>query len=104
MRRREQEYPGGTIDIANAEDISAGVTASLANFDRWTLLLNAAGAIDITVEISPDGGTTWYEIPESPLSFSGAGDKTEELGYDATNIRLTGSNATNVTSQVRGVF
>jgi len=104
MRRRKQEYPGGTIDIADAEDISGGVTASLANFDRWTLLIHVGGAIDITVEVSPDNGTTWYEIPESVLSYSAATDDVLNLGYDATDIRLTGSNTTSTTAQVRGVF
>jgi len=102
--KRAGKYPADTVDIASTEDISGGVTGSLSNFDRWTLYINVAGAIDITVELSPDGGTTWYEIPESALSYSAAADDVLEMGYDATRIRLTGSNATNVTAQVRGVF
>jgi len=104
MPRRRNEYPGETVGIADAEDISGGVEAELSNYDRWTLYVHVAGAIDITVELSPDGGTTWYEIDESPYSYGGVTDDTEEFGYDADRIRLTGSNATNVTAQVRGVF
>jgi len=104
MPRRRQNYPGETVDVASAEDISGGVTAELSNYNRWTLFIHVAGAIDVTVELSPDGGDTWYESPESPLSYSGTGDDAVEFGYDATDIRLTGSNATNITAQIRGVF
>jgi len=104
MGRRRKKYPGETVNVSDAEDISGGVTAELSNYDRWTLYISVAGAIDITVELSPDGGTTWYEIPESPLSYGAAADDAMEIGYSATNLRLTGSNVTNTTAQVRGVF
>jgi len=98
-------YPDGeTINIATAEDISGGVTAPLANYNRWTLFIHVADAIDITVEISPDNGDTWYEIPESPLSYSAATDDVLEVGYDGTDVRLTGSNTTDVTADIRGVY
>jgi len=95
---------GETIGIADAEDISGGVVASLANYDRWTLFIHVAGAIDITVELSPDDKATWYEIPESVLSYGSATDDVLTLGYDGTDIRLTGSNTADTTAQVRGVF
>jgi len=104
MPRRRIEYPGEIVDIASAEDISGGVTAELSNYDRWTLFIHVAAAVDITVELSPDDGDTWYEIPESVLSYGGAADDALEFGYDATHIRLTGSNTTDTTAQVRGVF
>jgi len=92
-----------TVSICDAADISGGVTAELSNYSRWTLYIHVAGAIDITVELSPDGGSTWYEIPESALSYGGATDDALSLGYDATHIRLTGSNTTSTTAQVRGI-
>jgi len=95
---------GETVIIASAEDISGGVTAELSNYDRWTLFVHVADAIDITVELSSDGGDTWFEIPESPLSYSGAADDANDMGYDATHIRLTGSNTTSTTAHIRGVF
>jgi len=104
LSSRAPKDEGETVTIASSADISSGVTAALKNFKRWTLYLKAAGAIDITIELSPDGGTTWFTIPESPVSFSAAGDDVIEFGYDATNIRLTGSNGTQVTAQVRGVY
>ena len=95
---------GDTITIATAQDISAGVSEANGNYNRWTLYLTAADAIDIDIELSPDGGATWYDLPESPIAFAAAGDDIIEFGYDATNIRLTGSNANLVTAQIRGLY
>jgi len=93
---------GETVSICEAEDISGSVTAPLKNYDRWTLFIHVEGAIDITVELY--SGENWYEIPESPLSYSAAGDDVLETGYDGTQIRLTGSNTTETTSDVRGIY
>jgi len=95
---------GETITICTDADISDGVVAALKNFKRWTLYLKVADAIDITIELSPDGGSTWFTVPESPISFSAADDDIIEFGYDATHIKLTGSNANAVTAIIRGVF
>jgi len=97
---------GDSITICTTVDISgvAAVIAILRNFERWTLFLHAAAAIDITIELSPDGGVTWYTPTESPIEFAAVGDDIIEFGYDATHIRLTGSNASLVTAQVRGVY
>ena len=104
LSTRAPKDEGETITIASAEDISAGKTAALKNFKRWTLYLKVAAAMDITIELSPDGETTWFEVPESPISFSAAGDNIIEMGYDATHIRLTASTTDNVTALIRGVF
>jgi len=103
-KRGHGESGGETIDICSAADISGGVTAELDDYRDWSLFIHVGGAIDITVELSPDGGTTWYEIPESVLSYSATADDVLEIGYSADMIRLTGSNATSTTAQVRGVF
>jgi len=95
---------GETVSICEAEDISDGVTASLRNYDGWTLYTHVAGAIDITVELSSDGGDTWYEIPESPLSYSEETDDANVIDYNGTDIRLTGSNTTEVTADVYGIY
>jgi len=104
LSTRAPKDEGETITIAIDEDISAGKTAALKNFKRWTLYLKTAGAIDITIELSPDGGNTWFTVPESPISFSGAGDNIIEMGYDATHIKLTGSNTNATTAIIRGIF
>ena len=95
---------GKTIRIVENQNISQGIIIQLGNFRRWTLYLKTQGAINITVELSPDGGLTWFEIPESPISFNAAGNDVIELGYDATHIKLTGSNTTLVTAIIRGVY
>jgi len=104
LSTRAPKDEGDTIEICRDADISGGVEAALKNFKRWTLYLKAADAIDITIELSPDGGTTWFKVPESPISFSAAGDDVVEFGYDATHIKLTGSNTNAVTAIIRGVF
>jgi hypothetical protein len=98
------EGAGETITIATAADISGGVDSATGNFSRWTLFLTVADVIDIDIELSPDGGVTYYDVPESPIVFAAAGDDIIEFGYDATHIRLTGSNANLVTAQIRGII
>lgn len=94
-------------DIQNpAADISGGVTFDLSEFmdgyDRLTLFLNAGAAVDVTVELSPDDGTDWFTIPESPISIpTGGGDDITEITYDGARIRLTGSNTTPVLARYR---
>lgn len=101
-RRRAQ--PGQTIALADEADISSGVEAALYPFHRWTLYLRAAGEVDVTLELSPDGGATFFTPEESPVKFSQAGDMIIEMGYDATHIRLTGSDGTLITAFIRGLM
>lgn len=105
LRREIGGDAGETIEIADAEDIS-GTTKpfKLPTFSRWSLFIRVAGAIDIYVELSPDWKKTWFEIPESPLSYTEAGDDVLVMDYTAFAIRLTGSNKTDVTAYVRGNY
>jgi len=105
--RRKSEVTGRDSDeqtIAEGEDISNGKSITLNNYNQYTLMLHVDGAIDITVEVSPDGGKNWFEIPESPFSYGSAQDDTKEMGYDADMIKLTGSNTSLVTAKVYGVY
>ena len=95
---------GETIEICRETDISGGIIAELKEFRTWSMYLKVADAIDIKIELSPDGGSTWFEVPESPISFSSADDKVVKMDYSATHIRITGSNTSNVTAIVRGVY
>jgi len=105
LRREVGGDAGETIRLAAAEDISGGTNRfKLPSFSNWSLFIHVADAIDITVELSPDHKQTWFEIPESPLSYSGATDDVLEMGYTAFAIRLTGSNTTDVTAYVRGSY
>jgi len=83
-----------------AEDISGGTASELGDASSWTLYLGAQGAIEVEVSLSPDGGETWYVAPESPVSFSEAGADIIEMGYDATAVRIEGSDATPVEAQI----
>jgi hypothetical protein len=87
--------------ICNSANISGGTSEQLPNYIDYTLYINVADAIDITVELSADG-TNYYEIPESPLEYDGAGDDAIEIGYKAKYIKLTGSNTNSVTATVLG--
>ena len=87
----------GTITVASSADISSGVTANLPPLSKWTLYLHADDAVDVDIYLSPDG-TNWFKIPESPVSFTGAGDNAVEFGYVAKAIKLVGSNSTTVTA------
>lgn len=82
------------------EDISGGTASELGDASSWTLFLGTSGAVDVEVSLSPDSGTTWYVAPESPVSFSEAGADIIEMGYNATAVRLEGSDATGVEAQI----
>ncbi len=93
-----------TIVIAMADDISGvGVQSALSNYSSWTLFLKAAAAVDVTIELSPDEGTTWYRV-EDDVALVAAKDEIIEFGFRANRIRLTGSNAEAVTAHIRGVL
>jgi hypothetical protein len=95
---------GREAKVADAEDISGGVEAAISNVASFTLYLDVAGSVDLTLELSPDGGETWYEPrDESPISFGGDDSDLYRIVYDADRIRLTGSDGTAVTAQIREV-
>jgi len=91
-----------TITICESKDISSGIETTLKAYDRWTLYLKAAGAVDIKIELYD--GVEYHEIDESPISFGSAGSRVLSMGYDAYKIKLTGSNTTAVTARIVGVF
>jgi len=96
---------GGRRELTTGpEDISGGVEQAIGNVPAATLYLAASGAVEVTVEFSPDAGKTWYEpTAESPVAFNAAGEDIVHIEYHATDIRLTGSNGTAVEAQVREV-
>lgn len=96
---------GGTAGLTTGQqDISGGVGAKVGNVDSVTIFLDTAGAVDVTVEFSPDGGTNWYEpAGESPVQFSSAGTDLVHVEYNVDRVRLTGSDTTGVKAQLREV-
>ncbi len=93
---------GDFVNVASNEDISGGVAAELPNFSKWTLYLDAAAAIDITISLSPDNDM-FYPL-EEVIEFAAAGYEVIEFGFTAMTILIEGSNAELVTAQIRGVF
>lgn len=90
-----------------AGDINAGVEADLKGYERWTLYLSGTAGDEIKIELSPDGGTTYYELDggESPVTLDGNGVLTIEMGYDGNSIRLTNETGTDATAaQIRGTL
>jgi hypothetical protein len=91
-------------ELADTEDISSGVEEPVGNVSAFTLFIEVAGSVNITVEFSPDGGETWYQPRnESPLKFSEANTDLVFVDYVADAVRLTASNSTNVTAELREV-
>lgn len=90
--------------LADSEDTSGGVETAIGDVQSYSLFLDVGGAVDLTVKLSPDGGETWYEPrDESPISFGGANTDVYWFEYDADRLRLTGSNDTPVSAQIREV-
>lgn len=95
--------------IADQADISGGVEADVDDVSSFSVFLKTEGAVNIEIELSPDG-TNWYKPgdadstpDESPVQFNDAGTEIIHMAYDADKIRLTGSNATAVTAQIKEV-
>lgn len=91
------------ITAEGGEDISGGVETEVGNVSTFTLYLSVGAAVDVKVEASPDGGDTWYLLPESPVKFASKGDDAVHLQYNMNRIRLTGSNTSSVEAQIREV-
>lgn len=95
----------GTSLTDGAKDISEGVEATLSTgtgaASSATLFIETQGAVDLTIEFSPDG-SAWYE-PQSqmPISLSEAGTEVVALGYDASALKVTASNSTAVDLDLR---
>lgn len=95
---------GGSSGLTDGqEDISDGTSVEVGDVTAFSLYLSAAGAVIIDVELSPDGGSTWYTAPESPVEFTESDDDIVHIEYNATNVRLTGQSTTLVEAQLREV-
>lgn len=96
---------GGHGLLADAENISgSGVEAKTSNTESTTLYLSVDGAVNISVEVSPDGGEHWYVLPESPVKFSGSEDNAIRFAYDFNRLRVSSDDAgVGVTAQIREV-
>lgn len=87
-----------------AADISGGVEQGVQSPSSFTLFVSASAAVEVKVELSPDGGTTYFTPTESPISIgTGGGDAVEHFDYDVSHVKLTGNNTTAVQALIRAV-
>jgi len=97
---------GETLILSTRGSISGTVSGQLGCYNRWTLYLASSGANSVTLELTPDVAPPyfWFEPSESPVSVPSGGFSVNELGYDATYIRLTGNSGWGTTVRVRGCW
>lgn len=86
------------------QDISGGVSTDLIRSSDTTLYLQADGAVKVHVYFSPDSeGTMLFEPDESPIEFTEAGKEMVHIEYNASFIKLVGSNTTPVWARTEEV-
>ncbi len=88
------------------EDISDGLEVNVqtetGDIAAATLYIATEGAVDVSIEFSPDNGDTWREpLYESPVTFDEADQDLVLIEYQATDLRVTGSNSTAVDLDLR---
>lgn len=93
----------GETALANGDDLTGGVEAAIADVQSFTVYLSVDGAVNVDVRASPDGGDSWYSLPEGPVRFESAGDEAIHVRYNMTDLKLVASNDTAVTAQIRQV-
>lgn len=95
----------GTPLTDGPEDISDGVEASLSTEkgapSSATLFIATEGALELTIEFSPDGDTFREPLDESPIGYDGATEDVAYIEYDAAAIRVSASNSTKVDLDLR---
>lgn len=89
-------------DVAkDFEDFSDGITADPVEAPNTTIYLESKGAVDLEIELSPDGGNNWYELPnDSPVKFSTDEVVLLEFEYDFDKIRFTSDSETGIKNQI----
>jgi len=98
---------GGTLTLWKDYAAAAGesVSGAIENYGRMTLYTWVSGATQLTVEASPDDGSNWFEIPESPLGPYSAGEEDANIiDYTMTHLRLTTQSGVTQSQVLRGMF
>jgi len=88
------------------EDLTGGIEVDVDDVSAFTLYLgvSTASAVEVSVYLSPDGGTNYYEPDESPVSLSSDDESAvEHIPYNASAVKLVASDATPVKAQIREV-
>lgn len=92
-----------TTVLADAQDISGGVTASVSS-SEFSLFASGTGGDNLKIELSNDGGSHWFAADESSeFSLdSNTGDDTAEITYTCDRVRVTNSSSSNNTTVIMG--
>ena len=104
MRKRAAGESG--LTDGEEKDLTGGVEAEVGDVSAFTLYLgvSTASAVDVSVYLSPDGGTTYYEPDESPVEMASDDESAvEHIPYNASMVKLVASDATPVQAQIREV-
>jgi len=102
--RRRAAGESGLTD--GEEDLTGGIEAEVGDVSAFTLYLgvSTASAVEVEVYLSPDGGETYYEPDESPVSLASDDESAvEHIPYNASAVKLVASDATPVKAQIREV-
>jgi hypothetical protein len=93
----------GEAMLADGEDLTDPVEAAIADVQSFTVYLRADGEVNVDVEASPDGGDSWFSLPEAPVRFAAAGEEAIHIRYNMTDLRLSADSDVPVTAQLRQV-
>lgn len=87
-------------DIAVSEDASSGIEDNLLEKPAvgGTLYVHTTAAMDITIEVSPDGGQNFYSL--NTKTTSGAEDIVFNINEVFDSIKITGSTPDTITAQL----
>lgn len=103
---------GPITSLAAVTATGAGTAIDLSRFASNTnsigLYVSTTGsptAVSITIEMSPDDGTTWYSLSGSALSATASTCQNYSIPPGASKVRarlgtLTGGTAPTVTAQI----
>ncbi len=89
----QEDQSPETNELASSSDISGGVSVEISK-RNYTIYLENTGSSssDVTISYSPDGGSTYFDDPEGPITVPSGGKQLVEVDYDATDIQVTASN------------
>lgn len=104
----ELEARGGLdteLTADDGEDITGGVSTDMIRSSDTTLYVEAEGAVDVHVYLSPDSeGTKLFEPEDSPVVFEEAGASPPiTIKHNASFIKLAATNQTPIWARIEEV-
>lgn len=82
-----------TTQLANSEDISAGVSHQIGRKEYSVFVSNTGSSqSDVTLSYSPDGGATYIGDPDGSVTISSGAGTIFAIDYDTTHVQVSASN------------